>query len=286
MRRRLRFFKYQGCGNDFVIVDETAGRRTPDKIRSRLAKKLCDRHFEIGADGLIFIERARGADGSMRLFEPAGNEADMCGNGIRCVASYLSEKTKKSRVIILTRDGPKEVVRKGDEFRVNMGRVRTSRADLKAYLADKGKMTDSTLYVSVDADNRKLPGALVNTGEPHLVFESDDLESEDVVGVGEAINGDRKRFPGGVNVNFVQPVGKHDIKVRTYERGVYDETLACGTGATATAGVALLKGWVGAGAVRVHPPGGCITIEMSREGTAFMTGPATRVFEGLITVDV
>ncbi len=285
MQKRLRFYKYQGCGNDFIIVDEMVGRPTPDRIRSRLATRLCDRHFQIGADGVMFIERTKGADGSMRLFEPAGNEADMCGNGIRCVAAHLSRKLRKSSVTILTRDGIKEVSRSGTGYRVNMGKVRCTRADLKGYCADHGKMTDSTLYVSVKAKNRTLPGALVNTGEPHLVFESADVDTEDVVGIGEAINGDRRRFPGGVNVNFVQPLGPHDLKVRTYERGVYDETLACGTGATATAGVALKKGWVKPGPVKVHPLGGCITVEIVDDGNAHMTGPATKVFEGVIQVD-
>lgn len=286
MQKRLRFYKYQGCGNDFIMVDEMAGRRTPDQIRSRLAKKLCDRRFQVGADGVMFLERAKGVDGSMRLFEPAGNEADMCGNGIRCAADYLSRMLRKRVVTILTRDGIKEVSRSGTGYRVKMGEVRSTRADLKAYWTDRGKMTDSTLYVSVNTKNRKLRGALVNTGEPHLVFESKDVDSEDVVGIGEAINGDMRRFPRGVNVNFVQPAGPHDLKVRTYERGVCDETLACGTGATATAGVALKKGWVKPGPVKVHPPGGCITIEIGSDGNAYMTGPATKVFEGVVTVDI
>src|SRR4030042_3553657 len=107
MRKKLRFTKYHGCGNDFIVIDEVDGTRTPDKLRSRLATMLCDRRFQIGADGVIFVEKARGVDGSMRHFEPAGNEADMCGNGIRCVASYLSEKLGKSHVKVLTRDGGK-----------------------------------------------------------------------------------------------------------------------------------------------------------------------------------
>ncbi len=286
MRKRLRFAKYQGCGNDFILIDEMSGRRTPDKLRGRLATKLCDRHFQIGADGVLFVEKAPDVDGSMRLFEPAGNEADMCGNGIRCVAAYLSENLGKRTVNILTRDGVKEIKRTKEGYRVNMGRVRCTRGSLKEYCKDPGKMTQSTLYVSVAAKNRQLPGALVNTGEPHLVFRSKKVASEDVVGIGEAINGDRRRFPGGVNVNFAQPTGPHDISVRTYERGVYDETLACGTGATAAAGVALKKGWVRPGAVRVHPPGGCIMVEVGADDVAYMTGPATKVFVGEVTIDL
>lgn len=286
MHKRLRFSKYQGCGNDFILVDEMRGRRTPDRIRSLLAKKLCDRHFQIGADGIIFIEAAPGADGSMRLFEPAGNEADMCGNGIRCVAAYLGEKLGKRKVLVKSRDGMKEITSSRAGYRVNMGKVRCTRAHLNEYCVEPGKVSDSTLYISVAAENRKLPGALVNTGEPHLVFESDDVDSEDVVGIGEAVNGDRRRFPKGVNLNFVQKVGPHELRVRTYERGVYDETLACGTGATATAAVALLKGWVRPGTVKVRPPGGCLSIDVLDDGTAYMTGPATKVFDGAVEVEV
>ena len=286
MRRRLRFAKYHGCGNDFIIIDEMDGKPTPDKLRSRLATILCDRHFQIGADGVLFLEKSRGVDGSMRLFEPAGNEADMCGNGIRCVASHLCEKLGKSRVKVLTRDGVKDIARTRAGYRVNMGKIRSTRETLKEYAVCRGKMTDSTLCFSVSAGTRMLSGALVNTGEPHLVLRSKDVRSEDVVAVGGAINRDRRRFPGGVNVNFVQTVGPHDIRVRTYERGVYDETLACGTGATASAGVALKKGWVRQGAVKVHPPGGCITVEVGANDVAYMSGPATKVFDGEIEVNL
>ena len=286
MRKKVRFTKYHGCGNDFIVIDEADGKGTPDRLRSRLATMLCDRHFQIGADGVAFLERAHGVDGSMRLFEPAGNEADMCGNGIRCVASYLSEKLGKSRVKVLTRDGVKDIVKTRAGYRVNMGKIRSTREYLREYAEDRGKNTDSTLNVIVSARKRRLPGALVNTGEPHLVFRSKNIESEDVVGIGEAINLDRHRFPGGVNVNFVQIVGPHDIRIRTYERGVYDETLACGTGATASAGVALEKGWVKRGTVKVHPIGGCISVDVSQDGAAYMTGPAIKVFVGEIEVDL
>jgi diaminopimelate epimerase len=286
MRRILRFTKYHGCGNDFIVIDEMGRKPMPEKLRSRLATILCDRHFQIGADGVMFLEKARGVDGSMRLFEPAGNEADMCGNGIRCVASYLSEKLGKARVKVLTQDGIKEIAKTRAGYRVNMGKFRSTRKELSEYATDRGKMTDSTLNVSVSVGGRRRPGALVNTGEPHLVFRSKDIDSEDIVGIGEAINQNRRRFPGGVNVNFVQTVDSHDIRVRTYERGVFDETLACGTGATASAGVALKKGWVKQGTVKVHPLGGCISVEVGPDEVAYMTGPATKVFVGEIEVDL
>lgn len=286
MKRDFRFLKYQGCGNDFIIVDEMSGRKTPDPERSRLARILTDRRFRVGADGLIFVESAPGADGSMRLFEPAGNEADMCGNGIRCVADYLFRKLGKNELDVMTRDGPKRIVRMGSEYRVDMGLVRTTLRDLRQYIRQNGGPTESMMDIEVQAGRRPLRGALVNSGEPHLVFRSRKLESEDVDGLGTMVNADKKKFPKGVNLNFVQVEGPHTIKVRTYERGVYAETLACGTGATASAAVALLKGWVKPGPVKVLPPGGTLTIEMEENGRAYMTGPAECEFEGRLSVEI
>ena len=286
MKIELVFSKFQGCGNDFIIVDELKGRRTKDSVRSKLAQSLTDRHFKVGADGIIFVERAKGADGSMRLFEPAGNEADMCGNGIRCVASYLSDKLGKNELDILTRDGVKKITMVGDEFRVDMGLIRTLRRDMREYVMDKGKPSDSMLMFPLRTRKGRLNASIVNSGEPHIVVRVSDVDPIDVPALGNEVNSDKKRFPKGVNLNLVEVVGPHDIKVRTYERGVYDETMACGTGATACAAVALLLKWVKPGTVKVHPPGGTIHVEMERSGRAFMTGPARCEFEGSLVAEI
>ncbi len=282
MDREFRFIKYHGCGNDFLLTDEQDGLATPDPVRSAIARRLCDRHFQVGADGVIFLERAWDADGSMRLFEPAGNEADMCGNGIRCVAAYLSEKLGKDSLDILTRDGVKQVVRLWEQFRVCLGPVRTQRRDLRPYLADPGSDTDSLLDFRALAGGQVLRGSLVNSGEPHFVLPVPGLDSLDVPRLGGLVNEDRKRFPGGVNVNFVEVESPSRLRIRTYERGVYDETLACGTGATASAAVALIKGWVQPGPILVSPPGGTLRVDIAEDGSAYLTGPAVPVFEGRI----
>lgn len=286
MRYEFGFLKYQGCGNDFILKDEMSGRRTPDPDRSAIARLLWDRHFWVGADGVIFVEDAPGADGSMRLFEPAGNEADMCGNGLRCVAAYLMDKLRKDAVDVLTRDGVKRVSREGDWFRVDMGAVRTTRRDLEGYVAEPGLPTDSMLELEVHTGSGVEEGSIVDTGEPHIVIFTHALDSVDVVRAGECVNSDRRRFPDYVNINYVQVTGPDSISIRTYERGVFDETLACGTGATACAGVSLLLGKVGAGPVTVLTKGGTMKIELGPDGRAFMTGPAVRVFEGRLEVEV
>ena len=285
MKYEISFTKYHGCGNDFILKDEMTGQRTPDKVRSGIATLLCDRHFGVGADGVIFIEKGRGLDGSMRLFEPAGNEADMCGNGLRCVAAFLMKRLGKTEVKVLTRDGVKNVKRIGSGYRADMGFVRTDVKYLREYVCGAKKGSTDLMDVTISVDARTLGCSIVNTGEPHIVVRSKNLGSEDVRRVGAIVNSDRKRFPKGVNINFVQPVGSNEVKVRTYERGVYDETLACGTGATASAAVALMRGWVKNRRIKVRAVGGCLTIEIAKDGRAYMTGPAEPVFEGRAWVE-
>ena len=286
MRHELKFLKYHGCGNDFILIDQRRGKRTPDSDRSKIAKRLCDRHFSVGADGVLFIEHADAADGSMRLFEPAGNEADMCGNGIRCIAAYLSDKLHKEEVDILTRDGVKHIFREGQDYRVDMGPIRDKRRDLEEFVADKGDADQRMGDITIDVDGLALKGTIVNTGEPHVVIRRQDISSLDVKKIGDMVNKDSSRFPKGINLDFVEVVNEHELKIRTYERGVYDETKACGTGATAGAAVALGSGWVKSGRVRMAALGGCLRIELGKDGHAYMTGPAELTFEGRVSVEV
>jgi diaminopimelate epimerase len=142
------------------------------------------------------------------------------------------------------------------------------------------------LDFSVDYGKGQAAASIVNTGEPHIVVFTEDIGSVDVVRAGEFINSNRERFPLGVNINFVQVLGEHAISVRTYERGVYNESMACGTGATACACVSVMLGRVRSGPVSVKTLGGLLKIEMTPDGSAVMTGPATRVFDGSMTVEV
>lgn len=286
MERDITFLKYQGCGNDFILRDELDGKTTPDAERSLLARKLWDRHFWVGSDGILFVEDAEGADGSMRLFEPAGNEADMCGNGLRCVAAFLMKKLGKDEVDVLTKDGIKHIVRRGDEFTVDMGPVRTRRRDLAKYVTDAGSPDDSMMRFPVTIAGAPTMASILNTGEPHIVAVTGDLDGADMDAIGTEVNADRRRFPEYVNINLMKVQGPHEIAVRTYERGVFKETLACGTGTTACASAALMLDMVAPGPVRVHARGGDLTIELHPDGRASMTGPAIEVFEGRVRVKV
>jgi len=286
MMREFRFLKYQACGNDFVLRDERFDAPTPDRVRGLLAKKLCTRSFQVGADGLLFVESVEGADGSMRLFEPDGKEADMCGNGLRCVAAHLMSDLGKDEVDVLTRDGVKRVARTGELYRADMGQVRSAAQDLGGYLSVPADRRAGPARIDLDVKGRHLEGYMVNTGEPHVVVFTDDLDGEDVQEGGGRIGKDLSKFPRATNVNFVHVSGPNEISLRTYERGVFGETLACGTGATASAAVSLMLGLVRQGPVTVAARGGQMIVEVDEHARAYMTGPAVRVFDGTIMVDL
>ncbi len=287
MKYEFSFEKYQGCGNDFILKDEMDDDMTPDAHRSEMAKLLWNRHFWIGADGVLFVEKAPGVDGSMRLFEPAGNEADMCGNGLRCVAAFLMEKLEKTTVDVLTKDGVKHVELTPEGIRVDMGLVRIQRKDLAQYITDRGGPEESMMSIDLTiGDSTTAKASLINTGEPHMILFTDDIKSVPMVRIGTHVNADKVRFPKGMNINYVEITGPHDISVRTYERGVYNESMACGTGSTACAAAALMLDKIQPGPVHVKTLGGMLVIEIDENARAVMTGPAEKVFEGRLTVEV
>ena len=204
---RLKFTKMVGSGNDFILI---AGK--PSGNLSRLAKLLCDRKFGIGADGLLLLDKCKNADLSMRIFNADGSEAQMCGNGARCVA-FFSGKAK-SRI------------------RTSAGMINTQvyGAQVKIQITDP---KDIKLDLPIVISKRTLRVNFINTGVPHAVIFVEGLDKIDVKSLGCQIRYHKKFSPAGTNVNFVEMVNKNSIKVRTYERGVEDETLACGTGSVA-----------------------------------------------------
>jgi diaminopimelate epimerase len=215
-RKMMKFTKAVATGNDFVIIDNRPGDA---EDLPALARKLCDRKKAVGADGLLVIETSKKADFKMRIFNPDGSEAEMCGNGSRCVALYAaSRKISKPQMTIETLAGVLDASVKGDTVKVKL----TDPKDIKWNLC---------LMIN------KCPYKLnfVDTGVPHVIHFTDDLEKIDVKNLGSHIRHHGEFSPEGTNADFVKVVDKHTIKVRTYERGVEDETLACGTGAVASA---------------------------------------------------
>ncbi len=262
---RIAFSKYEGAGNDFILVDVR-----DDRFRSEagLVARLCDRHFGIGADGLMTLSADGRTDCSMRYYNANGSEGEMCGNGARCFALFadhlgIGEKCKR----FTARDGLHEacVQRTSDDGGV-----------VELSMCDVGRIDPSG------------DGWVLDTGVPHYVEFVDDLAAVDVEGRGRAIRRDTTRFPAGANVDFVDFVAPGKLRMRTYERGVEAETLACGTGAVAAALATRYALCDRSERFDVEAPGGNLSVTFDAvpgdRGERFVSirlvGPVRRVFSG------
>ena len=216
----IPFTKMVGAGNDFVIIDTTRSA-LPSRARQwpAISKALCDRHRGIGADGVLVLEPSDAADVAMRVFNPDGSEAQMCGNGARCVARYLTQDARGT-----TRDARGRRVTIETQAGILCAQVKGRRIAMR--------MTDPTeleLGLALDVGRRKVRLGFVNTGVPHAVVPVERLDQLDVSRLGRLLRYHRLFSPRGSNVNFIQadPKRTNRVRVRTYERGVEDETLAC-----------------------------------------------------------
>ena len=234
----IPFTKMVGTGNDFLIVEAVHGRCGLLKTAwPKLATAMCDRRYGVGADGLLVLEPSKAADCRMRILNPDGSEAEMCGNGARCVASYVKRaygvggrghgRGREGAVTIETQAGVLTARVYGNRVAMRMPTPRSLRLDLR-----------------VEAGRQSWRLAYVDTGVPHAVVVVDGLDDVDVEGVGRQIRRHRFFQPRGANVDFIEahPRRPHRLRIRTYERGVEGETLACGTGVTAAAVVHALGG--------------------------------------------
>ena len=260
----MRFTKMHGLGNDYVYVN-----CYEEKVEEpeRMAKQLCDRHFGIGADGLILICPSEHADCRMEMYNADGSRGAMCGNGIRCVAKYAYEAglVERERMKVETDSGIRRLV-----CRVREGRV---------YLVDVD-MGVPALFPreSLSAGGSSFSFTPVDMGNPHAVLFYSDVDSVDLEQIGPAIE-NHKRFPGRTNVEFAQIMDAQNIKLRVWERGS-GETMACGTGACAACAAAMAMGLVKR-KVTVRLPGGKLDITWAKaDGPMILTGPAKKVFCG------
>jgi len=280
MSRKLPFVKMQGAGNDFVVLDGR-GRELPGL--EALSRRLCDRHFGVGADQVLVVRPSQGADFRMDVYNADGGQVEMCANGIRAFFKYLRDRGLASAVEIDVETlagtvrprwvGP-------DRVRVRMGRPVLEPAKIPTTLgAGAGPVVDAPLEV----DGETLRATCVSMGNPHCVLFVDDPETAPVTGLGPRIER-HPAFPNRVNVEFVRAVARDRIVQRTWERGT-GETLACGSGACAVAVAAVLTGRADR-EVTVAMRGGELRIEWpDDESPVFMTGPAVEVFTGEIEVE-
>jgi diaminopimelate epimerase len=273
----MKFTKMHGAGNDYVYVDAFRERLPHDL--PELARVVSDRHRGIGGDGLILICPSEVADARMRMFNADGSEAEMCGNGVRCVAKFVYDHgiARKERLTIETGRGVLSLdlrVARGavEGVRVNMGPPVLSAALIPTTLTG-----DPPLEQELQAAGRRFKVTCVSMGNPHCVTYVDALDDEWVHQVGPAVER-HPAFPKRVNAEFVQIVSPQEVMVRVWERGS-GETLACGTGACAVAVAGVLTGKTG-NRLLARLPGGALELEWDGRGDVFMTGPAVEVFSG------
>lgn len=280
----IPFTKVVGSGNDFVLVDARNRRvKLPSKQWPSIAQAWCDRHKGVGADGVLVLGPSKKADVAMRIFNADGSEAEMCGNGARCVVVYVDQarRGKKGHVTLQTLAGVLSAKVRGNQVAMRM----TNSTDLRPYF-------------TLNVEGQSLKMGFVNTGVPHAVVPVEGLETVDVEYLGRTLRNHAHFAPKGTNVNFIQadPKDADHITVRTYERGVESETLACGTGVAAAA----ILHAVGSFDANAHKKitrkikvsvrsGDClrVSLDLNSSGNKIIVsnvvleGPARRVFDGV-----
>ncbi|MBD5520361.1 MAG: diaminopimelate epimerase [Lachnospiraceae bacterium] len=277
----MNFTKMQGCGNDYIYIngatEQIAQEDKPDFVR-----KISDRHFGVGGDGAIFINPSDEADFEMEMYNADGSRAEMCGNGIRCVAKYVYDKgmTDKTDISVISCGKIKHLklfIKDGkvDTVRVNMGAPELKPENIPV-IADAGKENLISEPITVRGKEYKM--TCVSMGNPHAVVFMDDVENLEIEQIGPYFE-KHERFPNRINTEFVQIIDRKNVRMRVWERGT-GETLACGTGCCATVVACILNGLTDE-AVTVKLLGGELEIEWDRENNlVYMTGPAVTAFEG------
>jgi diaminopimelate epimerase len=265
----IDFFKMSGSGNDFILIDNRDQSLSVGNL-PEFVRKVCERKVSVGADGLIIIERSERVDFQWRFFNADGSEVDMCGNGGRCAARYAFIKgIAGEKLSFETRAGIIDAEIKGDIVKLKLTDPHSLQANL-----------------SIPVEGQLLEISRINTGVPHVVHFVNDLDLFDVFHVGRILRYHEQFQPEGTNANFVEIVDKGSIRVRTYERGVEDETLACGTGAVASALISSWKGLIESPVnVRVRS-GETLKIYFQKTEIGFreiyLEGKTTMVYEGRI----
>jgi diaminopimelate epimerase len=305
---KLQFTKTQALGNDFILIDDRKGRL---KKINRLAKYICDRKFGIGADQLLLLNNSRTADFKMRIFNADSSEVEMCGNGIRCLAKYIwdnkirTQNTEpayrtgrhraQKQLSIETLAGIIRLQKKGNLIKVDMGEpilepkkipvnlgsgVRGQGLDSNSSLVTHHSSLIKNFPIKIDGKIFKI--TCISMGNPHAVIVEKNVQTIPLNHYGPVIE-NHKLFPKRTNVEFIQILNRKNIKMRVWERGS-GETMACGTGASASAVASVLLGLTDR-KVTVHLPGGKLSIDWSaKDNHVYMTGPAVKVFEGAVEI--
>lgn len=277
----MKFTKMHGCGNDYIYINGFTEKITQEQ-KPGLVRRFSDRHFGIGGDGVIFINPSKEADFEMEMYNADGSRAEMCGNGIRCVAKYVYDKglTNKTDISVISFGQIKYLqlfLKEGkvDSVRVNMGAPELC-AERIPVLVENGK--ESAIGETIIVQNKEYKMTCVSMGNPHAVVFMDDVTDLKIEEIGPYFE-NHERFPNRMNTEFVKILDEKTVQMRVWERGT-GETLACGTGCCATVVACILNGLT-EHTVTVKLLGGEIEITWDREeNLVYMTGPASTVFEG------
>lgn len=283
---KFKFTKMQGCGNDYIYVNGFT-EKIPQEEKTELVRHISDRHFGIGGDGVIFINSSAEADFEMEMYNADGSRAEMCGNGIRCVAKYVYDKglTDKTDISVISCGQIKYLqlfLKEGrvDTVRVNMGAPELRPERIPVTVAEAGMPLEQERIVNapIIVQGKEYKMTCVSMGNPHAVIFLEDVTNLEIEQIGPYFE-NHERFPKRINTEFVKVLDKKTVQMRVWERGT-GETLACGTGCCATVVACILNGLTDE-KVTVKLLGGEIEIEWDREANlVYMTGPAVTVFEG------
>ena len=282
----MKFTKMHGCGNDYIYINGFT-EKIPKEDKTELVRRISDRHFGIGGDGAIFINPSQEADFEMEMYNADGSRAEMCGNGIRCVAKYVYDKglTDKTDISVISCGQIKYLALflkegKVDTVRVNMGapELRPEQIPVTAAEGDFSAVQDGVIDAPILVEGKEYKMTCVSMGNPHAVIFMDDVTNLKIEQIGPYFE-NHERFPKRTNTEFVKVLDRKTVQMRVWERGT-GETLACGTGCCAAVVACILNGLTDE-LVTVKLLGGEIEIEWDREADlVYMTGPAVTVFEG------
>ncbi|MCK5534016.1 diaminopimelate epimerase [bacterium] len=271
LKKKIKFLKMSGGGNDFIIIDNR--KDVLPKKKSFLSKQICLRKISVGADGVVLVEKSRSADFKMRIFNPDGSEAEMCGNGARCVAlfSYKEKIAKKNMC-----------------FETKAGKIYAQIINDKKIKIKMSKPFGLEKNLKIKIGNKTLKCSFINTGVPHTIIFTPRIENLEVENIGRQIRWHKMFAPEGTNVDFVSLKDKSNIYLRTYERGVEAETLSCGTGSVASAIIAGLKKGLKSPLKVITQSGEIYTIyfriEKEEIKEVYLEGPVAVSYEGIFII--
>lgn len=279
MSSNQEFFKFQNCGNDFIIIDDVGVEAKKGKIKE-LTKTLMKRKYSIGANNVLYLHSSSKADAFMRIYNLSEVEGENCGNGSLCVAKYLSEKLNKDKITLETIAGLITVEKVGNgKFKLKLGEIQDKKEEFKEYFTGK-KAFDGEVEINEEVI---VKGSVVQIGEPHLVIITKDLEEMDVQKIGDAANKNKELFPLGTNVDIVELVDKDTIKLRVYERSCFEETEACGTGSCCSAFVCKKSGLINGDKINVLNKGGKLVVQL-KGNNVHLIGSPKFIYKGYLEV--